>query len=558
MKNWTLKQRISLGFAAILGLLLVVAATALAVLQQNRALAHSVRADDVPGLAFAGQVDTLEQEQLTLLSRHLLLTDPAKLEAIEKRIQEIGTLIDGLTAGYVQTDLDDTDKQQLAAFQEARKAFKASRIAVVDLSRQGKNADALDRYEREAAPLAADLMRKVDAIYQSNKDSATDDSLRSDRLSAHALLLIGGLSLASLVAGIVLSLTLSRSLGAILGRVAAGLDTSSTEIAAAAGQISGSSQSLADGASEQAAALEETSASLEQIGSMTRRNAETARNARVLSGEARGAAEEGAERTEEMQQAMGGIQQASVEMGLAIAGIKASSDNVSQIIKTIDQIAFQTNILALNAAVEAARAGQAGQGFAVVAEEVRSLAQRSAAAAKETARMLEDSAAQSAQGVAANEKVAAHIDTIAHKSGAVGESLRRIVGKAREVDSLIATIAEASQEQSGGLQQVNGAVTDMDRVTQATASEAEETATSAGTLQAQSAELREVVQALVALVHGGKRAAEAPAPAPVAIRTPAKAEAQTRTGRAAIPLPPAPARRAPIRLAPEAAFAVAA
>ncbi len=552
MKNWTLGRRIFLGFAAILGLLLVVAATALAVLQQNRVLAHGVGANDVPGLVFAGQVDTLEQEQLTLLSRHLLLTDPAKLEAIEKRIQEIGTLIDGLTAGYVQTDLDDTDKQQLAAFQEARKAFKASRIAVVDLSRQGKNADALDRYEREAAPLAADLMRKVDALYQSNKDSATDDSLRADRLSTRALFLIGGLSLASLLAGIAVSLTLGRSLGAILSRVAAGLDASSTEIAAAARQISGSSQSLADGASEQAAALEETSASLEQIGSMPRRNAETARNARLLSGEARAAAEAGAGRTGEMQQAMGGIQQASAEMGRAIAGIKASSDNVSQIIKTIDQIAFQTNILALNAAVEAARAGQAGQGFAVVAEEVRSLAQRSAAAAKETARVLEASAVQSAEGVAANEKVAAHIDTLVQKSGAVGESLRDIVGKAREVDSLIATIAEASQEQSGGLQQVNGAVTDMDRVTQAAASEAGETANSAEALQAQSSELRDAVHSLVVLVRGKKPAAEPGVPAPAPAPLHAKAQVQFQSARrAAIPLPSAPASRRPIRLAPE-------
>ncbi len=149
------------------------------------------------------------------------------------------------------------------------------------------------------------------------------------------------------------------------------LEAASTQTNEAAREIGGSSQSLAEGAGEQAASLEETSSSLEELSSMTKRNAENAQKANDLAKQARNAADLG---IADMQ-----------AMSAAMAAIKGSSDDIAKIIKTIDEIAFQTNILALNAAVEAARAGEAGMGFAVVADEVRNLAQRSAQAAKETA-----------------------------------------------------------------------------------------------------------------------------------------------------------------------------
>ena len=148
--------------------------------------------------------------------------------------------------------------------------------------------------------------------------------------------------------------------------------------------ITASSQSLAEGASEQAASLEETSASLEEMSSMTRHNAENAQKANELAKQARSAADKG---VADMQ-----------AMNAAMEAIKNSSDDIAKIIKTIDEIAFQTNILALNAAVEAARAGEAGMGFAVVADEVRNLAQRSAQAAKETAGQIEGAISQDGAG----------------------------------------------------------------------------------------------------------------------------------------------------------------
>jgi methyl-accepting chemotaxis protein len=173
-----------------------------------------------------------------------------------------------------------------------------------------------------------------------------------------------------------------------------------------------------------------------------------------------------------------------------MAAIKASADGIAKIIKTIDEIAFQTNILALNAAVEAARAGEAGAGFAVVAEEVRALAQRSATAARETAEKIEDSVSKSRHGAEVCAKVAA--------------GLLEITTKSRQVDELVGEIARASSEQTSGIQQVNQAVSQMDKVIQGSAAKAEEGASVAEELIAQSTNLKNCVTQLSQLVGGAQ------------------------------------------------------
>jgi hypothetical protein len=280
-----------------------------------------------------------------------------------------------------------------------------------------------------------------------------------------------GLMLAAALLGY---LAIHHLVGVPVKRLAATLAAGADQTAAGAGQVSSASQSLAAGSSEQAASLEETSASLEEIAGMTRRNAENATQAKALTGETRAAADTGAADMEEMKRAMDAI--------------KGSSDDISKIIKTIDEIAFQTNILALNAAVEAARAGEAGLGFAVVAEEVRQLAQRSAESAKETAGKIEDSVKRSERGV----KIC----------GKVAQSLGEIVGKAHQVDTLVAEIAQASKDQTQGIQQVNTAVSQMDRITQANAAGAEESAAAAAELNAQASVLQTSAAELLALVDG--------------------------------------------------------
>ena len=261
---------------------------------------------------------------------------------------------------------------------------------------------------------------------------------------------------------------IQRRLAEIVHQVAEG----SQRVNESGNSVSSASQSLAEGASDQAASLEETSASLEEMSSMIKRNADNSTRANELAKQARRAAETGATDMQGMSQAM--------------KDINVASDEIAKIIKTIDEIAFQTNILALNAAVEAARAGEAGMGFAVVADEVRNLAQRSAQAAKDTASKIEGAIDKITQGVGINVKV--------------GQVLDEIVSKARQVDELVAEVATASEEQSRGITQVNLAVGQMDKITQSNAANAEESAAAAEELNGQAASLKDSVMELLQLV----------------------------------------------------------
>jgi methyl-accepting chemotaxis protein len=266
-----------------------------------------------------------------------------------------------------------------------------------------------------------------------------------------------------------------------LVRVLQKLTGVSDQVRGTSQQLSTGSQAIAEGASEQAASIEETSAALEELSATTRSNAGYAQNANELAAQTRRAAETGAAGMTQMNQAMNEIQ--------------SSSANIAKIIKTIDEIAFQTNLLALNAAVEAARAGSAGMGFAVVAEEVRNLAKRSAVAAKETATIIEDSIDKSKHGVQVSAEVARHF--------------QEITEKARRVDEIIAQIAAASKEQNQGIGQLNTAVREMDSVTQTNAANAEESAAVAVELNSQADSLRGIIAELSGLLSGKSSGAAA-------------------------------------------------
>jgi methyl-accepting chemotaxis protein len=295
-----------------------------------------------------------------------------------------------------------------------------------------------------------------------------------------------------------------RGSNRVLTAVARTLDDGSNQVVAAASQVSSASQTLAEGSSEQASSLEETGASLEEMASMTKRNSDNARRANELAKEARASADKG---VQDMQ-----------TMAASMDAIKGSSDDIAKIIKTIDEIAFQTNILALNAAVEAARAGEAGMGFAVVADEVRNLAQRCAQAAKETSGKIEGAIVKSAQGVDITSKVAL--------------ALNEIVAKVRQVDDLVTEVAGASGEQTNGIAQINVAVSQMDKVTQSNAATAEESAAAAEELNAQAEVMKRSVAELLQIVGARENAATGQSPARESRET-----AQSRTARPGKPLP---------------------
>jgi methyl-accepting chemotaxis protein len=225
-------------------------------------------------------------------------------------------------------------------------------------------------------------------------------------------------------------------------------------------QLSGASGQLATGASQQAAAIEETSASLEELSSMTKHNAANSQRGSEQASKARQASEAGEKDLTELVKAM---------------------HEIAKIVKSIDEIAFQTNILALNAAVEAARAGEAGAGFAVVAEEVRKLAARSADAARDTAGRIQ-------QGVQISDRVHG--------------SLTGMLTQVRDLHKIVEEIAHASKEQALGIDQIAMAVHQMDKVTQTNAAHAEETASVAETMSAQSNELAHALGQLETLVDG--------------------------------------------------------
>ena len=287
-----------------------------------------------------------------------------------------------------------------------------------------------------------------------------------------------------------------------IAEVTANLDRTSLHTSSAARQVSMSSNQLSTGASQQAASVEETSTSLEEMSSMISATAENAQKAKSLASDAREVAKTGTETMEEMVEAM--------------TEIHTSSADVAKIVKDIDEIAFQTNILALNAAVEAARAGEAGAGFAVVADEVRSLAQRSAAAAKETANKIEAAITSSRRGFECSSKV--------------DQSLKQIAERVNSTDALVADIATAAKEQALGIQQINNAMSQMEKVTQNNASSAEESASAAEELDSQAGSMKDLVAQLRHLV--GSQPAEADSPQPY--------QASVRESSKGIPMPEDP------------------
>ncbi len=282
------------------------------------------------------------------------------------------------------------------------------------------------------------------------------------------------------------------------------ISQSAGSISSGAGEISQGNTDLSQRTEEQASSIEETASTMEEMTSVVKQNADNARQANQLASGARQQAEKGGEVVSKAITAM--------------SEINTSSKKIEDIISVIDEIAFQTNLLALNAAVEAARAGEQGRGFAVVAGEVRSLAQRSAAAAKEIKGLIKDSVSKVDEG-----------SRLVDESGA---TLEEIVVASKKVSDIIAEIAAAGQEQATGIDQINKAITQLESVTQQNAALVEEAAAASESMANQSVGLQQLVGQFTIdesfVEHSGAPAPRRAAPQPAAVRRPA-APVRTRS-----------------------------
>ncbi len=490
--SWTIGRKLYSG----MGLLAVVtvAMAAGGVYSQSQ-LSNSIEELSTrvgPNIRYGGEMRYLAEAFRSADRRAVILSsnrDSAGLESLGREMEAThAEFLKTAKALEENTRIDEVKalaRESVVAMNE----YAAAGMEVHRLAVQFKSAEAATSIVK-ALPLGnrvQDLSQKVLDFQNRRLEGAKEEGDAAERQGTVMLL---SMSVVAFIALVLVGFVV-RAVVRTLSVMVNSLQTGSEQVTSAASQVSSSAQTLSQGATEQAASLEETSASMEEMASMTRKNAENATQAAAL--------------VTNVTQQVTDSNAALNQMVGSMAAIKESSNKVAKIIKTIDEIAFQTNILALNAAVEAARAGEAGMGFAVVADEVRNLAQRSAQAAKDTAGLIEESIARSQEG-------AGNVEEVATAIGAITESVARVKG-------IVDEVREASQQQTQGIDQVSQAIAQMEKVTQTTAATAEESAAASEELNAQAETTMVEVQRLEAMVIGGRAGSAPGAQARVRART---------------------------------------
>ena len=473
MSKLTLTWRILLS----VGLAIVMGAAA------SATLIWQLRATSAAYDTLMGQTDVQYQDRARVMQvqfktqvqewKNLLLRggNYADFQKYQDQFQKEEAIVRAGAQGLLKEVTDPQAAREIQSFLSAHESMSKSYAAAIQAfsATKGQDADAadalvkgIDRAPTDSIDKIVERLQAVVAEHRAAQLAQVQSRIVSSAIAVSTMFVLIAVLVGFMVRGTRIEMV----------RLASHLSETAEGTTAAAGQVSVTAQSLSQSATEQAASLEETSASMEEMASMTRRNAEHTQSAAALMSDVETRVRDSNGALDTMVASMGSIQE--------------SSQQVAKIIKTIDEIAFQTNILALNAAVEAARAGEAGMGFAVVADEVRNLAQRSAKAAKDTAELIEASITRIGSG--------------SHNVKLVSQAISAITDSVTKVKALVDDVSVASRQQTQGIEQVSQAIAQMEKVTQTTAATAEESAAASEGLTAQADSAMGVVGRLTALV----------------------------------------------------------
>ena len=362
MKNWTIGKRIILGGGALCTLLALVGGISWYCLGGIRQDAIALKVDVMPGTINSAGFTIGQTENFIRTMLYAEAKTPADRQKWKAEMDAASTKSTKYITDYEASITSAEDRAIFNKTSALRETYRNARSSYLKLVDADKREEAEKLLTGELLASYQTFIQETHKLFDFNAKAGDILGSKIDSVATRTSRIVLWTSVGALVFGVAIGYIIIRGTNRALSTITEQIGAGADQTAAAASQVASASQSLAEGSTEQAASLEETSASLEEISSMTKRNGESAGQAKNLANQTRQAAETGASSMTEMKEAMNAI--------------KSSSANIAKIVKTIDEIAFQTNILALNAAVEAARAGEAGAGFAVVADEVRSLAQR--------------------------------------------------------------------------------------------------------------------------------------------------------------------------------------